>query len=333
MPTSRRRTLWTATGLALALTVVAPGPAAADGDDPVVLTVGKSTLKLSEVERRLRDVPAYQLAALGRSPDEIRKQFVDQVLVPELLYSEEAAARGFEQEPLVRDRLRDALRASLEGDLRAEVAKAGISEADARAFYEQNKDKFSAPRRLKLARILLATEAEAKALIAELASVTPEKWIAAARDKSLDTTTKLREGSLGFVRPDGQTDTPQLRADPALYAAAGEVKDGELVKTPVKEGERWAVIWRRGSLEGVERSFVQEEYQIRQVLLRKRLQESVDRIVQRLTGERVKDVDDALTELVTVDPHGEVIERQRPGVVPRRRAGDPTPQPGERGLR
>ena len=48
-----------------------------------------------------------------------------------------------------------------------------------------------------------------------------------------------------------------MRVDPGLFAAADKVKDGELVKEPVKEGTKFAVIRRRGSLEASTRTLDQ----------------------------------------------------------------------------
>jgi len=58
----------------------------------------------------------------------------------------------------------------------------------------------------------------AKRIIAESQGAGgPARWRNFARDNSLDAATKLRDGDLGFVRPDGSTETPQLRVDPLAF--------------------------------------------------------------------------------------------------------------------
>jgi peptidyl-prolyl cis-trans isomerase C len=54
-----------------------------------------------------------------------------------------------------------------------------------------------------------------------------------------------------------------VRFDPVLFAAAARVKDGEMVGEPVKEGDAFAVVWRRGTLPAVRRSVEEEASAIR----------------------------------------------------------------------
>lgn len=328
-----RRTLAVASAL-LALTGSLSG-AAGDPSNTEVVRVGASAYTVRDVEVRLAALPPFQRRSFGSTPEEIRRRFVETVLVPELLLAEEAAARKVAERPGVADRLRLALSQALEGAEREALAASGRpTDADVRAWFEGNQSRFSAPERFRLARILLATEQEARELIASFGgTVTPPKWSAAAREKSLDQGSHLREGNLGFVRPDGQTDTPRVRVDPALYDAARRVKDGELVPEPVKEGERWAVVWRRGTLGAVQRTLEQEERSIRQLLARRQLEERLDALVARLRAERVKDFDPAPIELLQVTSTGDVAERSRPGLVPRRPAGSPRPELEESGHR
>ena len=98
-------------------------------------------------------------------------------------------------------------------------------------------------------RILTDDEALAKKILSESKGVDGiKRWSQFARDSSLDKATHLRNGDLGFIHADGNTDTPTLRVDPALFAAADKLRDGELAAEPIKEGTHFAVIWRRGSM-------------------------------------------------------------------------------------
>ena len=73
------------------------------------------------------------------------------------------------------------------------------------------------------------------------------RWSRLARERSIDRATHMRSGSLGYVAASGQTHMPQVRVSPALFAAAAQVQDGQLVPRPVPEGTEFAVIWRRAS--------------------------------------------------------------------------------------
>lgn len=316
-------------------TALAQSPSAADGKSDVAVTVGTSSMTVAEVEKRLAAIPHFQLAQFGKTPSEIRKAFVEKVLVPELLFVEEAKRREVEKGPATRDRVRDALRQAMEAELKE--AANSVSPDEIKSYYDENKHRFNTPRRIKLWRILVKDEAAAKKIIAGVkpTEVTAaERWNKHARDDSLDKSTNMRDGDLGFVTPDGQTEMPQLRVDPALFVAAEKVKDGELVPEPVKEGERFAVVWRRGSLEAVNRTLSQEAPAIRQILARQKVSNQVGDLAKKLQGEHVKNVSYELLSYVNVDASGDVGARQRPGVIPRHRARMPgAPQREERGLR
>lgn len=324
--------------LALALaasTALAQTPPVPAGNGEVAVTVGASTLSVADVERRLSAIPSFQLRQFGDTPSEIKKKFVETILVPELLAVEEARRRGVEKLPATRDRIRDALRQAMETELRE--AANSVSPDEIKSYYDQNKHRFNTPRRLKLWRILVRDESAAKQVLAEVKPEelkSTEKWNKSAREASIDKSTHMRDGDLGFVLPDGQTEMPQLRVDPALFAAADKVKDGELVPEPVKEGEHWAVVWRRGSLEAVNRTLAQEGPAIRQLLSREKVANLSNELAKKLEADLVKNVNYELVKYINVDPSGDVGGRQRPGVVPRHRPKNPgAPQRDERGLR
>lgn len=326
-----RRILPFGLGLTLLFGVV---PSPAEQSDDVVVTVGESTVTVKELSARLKAIPPYQLATLGKTPDEIRKTFVEKVIVPELLQSEEAKRRKLDQEEPGRRRVIGVLQKAVEEQVKDEAAK--VAPEDVKNYYEANKHRFNTPKRIKIWRVVVATEAEAKKLIAEISGIDLQslnKWNEAAK-RSIDKSTALRNGELGFVTPDGQTDTPQLKVDPAIFTAADKVKDGEIVKEPVKEGDRWSVVWRRGSLEPVVRSLQQEGPNIAKILAREKVEEAVGKLVKKLRDEKVKNVSVELLEYVEIDPSGDVGTRQKPGVVSRHEArGTPVPKRGERGLR
>jgi peptidyl-prolyl cis-trans isomerase C len=323
-------------GLAVAAAVlfVASPRQAAPSDQPVV-SVGSTTLTLADVERRLASVPAYQLPSYGANPDEIRRNFVERVLVPELLYAEEARRRKLEQEPAMVDRLREVLRQAMEAELRDSVAaKEPITPAEVAKYFSDNRSRFETPRRIRVWRIVVADEAQAKKIIEQARGPDgPTRWTEAARS-SLDKATALRSGDVGFVRADGTTDIPRVRVDPQLFAAADKVKDGDLVSEPIREGDRWAAVWRRGSLPEVKRTIEQEERSITAILTRTKLEDRRAALIEDLRKQHVRDLNDSWLDSVEVGTFGDLGTPGRPGVVPRRpAAAPPAPSAGEQGLR
>jgi peptidyl-prolyl cis-trans isomerase C len=144
----------------------------------------------------------------------------------------------------------------------------------------------------------------------------------------------MRGGDLGFVRADGTTDVPRVRVDPGLYAAAEKVKDGEVVAEPVREGNQWAAVWRRGSLPEIKRTIEQEERAITQVLTRKKLDERRTSLLEQLRKQHVRDVNESLLDGLEIQTFGELGTPGRPGFVPRHGVPTPpAPSAGPQGLR
>jgi peptidyl-prolyl cis-trans isomerase C len=320
-------------GLGLAF-VIADGNVGAFDDArlaAVVATIGSRPVTVGAMELRLRAIPDFQLAALGKSPDEVRRRVLEQVLVRDALFAEGAQARKLEQMPSVRERIDQVLRTARIELLKAETE---VTPAEIAGFYAENRARFDAPERIAVLRILCASRDEAARVLAEAkANGGPQRWNELARDRSIDKATSMRGGALGFLASDGSSSEPSVRADPALFAAASRVKDGEFVPEPVPEGGAFAVIWRRGSTPPVHRTLEQEAGAIRQVVVRRKLEDRTKSLVEKLRAESKVEIHPELVDLLDVEPTGQVGPKKRPGVSPRKPALPPEPSATPRGLR
>ncbi len=320
-----------------------PAPAAASaavptasGDDALIVArVGTATITAGQLRRRMAKMPPFQLRDLGKTPEEIQRAFLDQVMVLELLQSAEAEARGLARRPELAERLSGIQRAALLADLRREASETAVSDDDAKAYYQANLAKFVAPEKVALWRILLGSEDEAKKLLAQLgAAPDPKVWAEIARDKSLDKATSLRGGNLGFIDPSGETSQRGVKVDPALLRVVKSLKDGELAPQPVREGKGWAVVWKRQTMRPVTRSYEAERSAIRQLLGQERVQTAVQSLLTRLRTEHVVEEHAEIVDVLTIDSAGEIARALRPGTLPRsRRAARPQPEPGPNGTR
>lgn len=267
---------------------VAPGLARGDAARPVV--VGPLSLSGEEVAERLGALSRAELRTFGAPAQEARLAYVRQVLVPELLLLAEAERLRLAETPGARARLRHALFEALAGEERLRLPPPTAEEVA--ASYGEHQREFERPERLALWRILVGTEAEAREILEKVQGAKgPERWRAFAREKSLDSATRERGGDLGFVHPDGRTDVPELRVDPALYAAARAVSDGELVT--VVEGERRAVVWRRGSLRPEKVPLDQARPTLERLLQERKLAARLDALVAELSRTHVRERNDA----------------------------------------
>jgi peptidyl-prolyl cis-trans isomerase C len=328
-----------AAAAALATATGAAGAGAGPGpEDEVVARVGERVVTRAELERRLVSMPRLQLSLYGSGDDEIRRNVLEKVLVTERLHEAGARARGLHERPDVRVRLRDAYRAALARALRAEAGPEGaVTEADVAAHYEQNRERFQTPARVQLWRILVATRDEALEALAEAKKPGGlAAWADLARRRSLDKATSERGGDLGMVGPDGRSHVPSVRVEPALVEAAGRVRDGELVPEPVPEGDKFAVVWRRGSAPALARSLADEAAGIRQALERQRFEARTRGLLDRLRAEHVKEGEPGLIDLVDVSRLGELTVRPpASAVAPSGERSAPPPRPSDtpQGLR
>jgi peptidyl-prolyl cis-trans isomerase C len=308
-------------------------PLAADdaGQSAVVARVGAAVITVRDLQERMRALPDFQLATLGGSLAEIRRRFLEEVLVREALFAEGARARHLADTEPVRQKIKDALRLARLHRLREETT---VGADEVAAYFVDNHARFDSPARISIARILAATRTDADALLAQ-ARARPglAAWNELARDRSLDKATAMRGGNLGFVAADGSSSEVTLKVDPALFAAAERVKDGELVPEPVSEGSQFAVVWRRGSVPAVHRTLDQEANAIRQILARQKLNDAVHALREQLRRDAHVETKPEVLDVLEVNAVGEVAPRKRAPATQRPPAAPPEPSTTPRGLR
>ena len=297
----------------------------------VVATVGPRQVTARAFVQRLSMVPDFQLATFGASPNEIKRNFLDQVVVRDELFSLGAEAKKLDQLTRARERIDQALRTARINLLKQNI---DVTPAEVASYFSDNRERFEAPERIAVTRILCATRTEACGVLADArSSSTPQRWNDLARERSLDKATAMRGGALGFLAADGSSSEASVRVDPALFAAASKVRDGEFVPEPVAEGSGYAVIWRRGSTPVVHRTLDEESGAIRQILVRRKLADAVRGLTTTLRSAEKIEEHPELVDLIDVGPEGSVGQRKRPGVAKRRPTQPPAPSATPSGLR
>jgi len=297
----------------------------------IVAKVGSRRVTARALVQRLRTVPDFQLATFGSSPSEIKRNFLEQVVVRDELFSQGAEAKKLDQVTRARERIDHALRTARINLLKENL---DVTPVEIAAYFAENRARFDAPERIAVTRILCATRTEAVGVLAEAkSSGAPQRWNDLTREHSIDKATSMRGGALGFLGQDGSSSEASVRVDPAIFAAASKVKDGEFVPEPIQEGKGFAVIWRRGSTPAVHRTLEEETAPIRQVLVRRKLADAVKALTDALrSAEKIEDHPE-LVDLIEVGPEGTVAQRKRPGVAKRRPAQPPAPSATPTGLR
>jgi hypothetical protein len=219
--------------------------------------------------------------------------------------------------------VREALRDAVDRGLREDALKAQpIIPEEIKKYYDDNKARYETPKRIKIWRIQVPDEPAAKAIIALAKGPDgPKKWSEEARERSLDKATAQRSGDLGFVRPDGSTDVPRVQVDKAVYEAVDKVPDGTVVPQPLKEGDAYSVLWRRGSIEATKRTIEDETDSIKQLLERRRIETARQELLKKLKTEQIKESHPELLENIEVESAAPRREMLRDGGLKRRRDG------------
>ncbi len=324
---------------ALSLALASASAFGAGADAAPVVRAGPETADAAAVARAVHRVPAFQLAELGGDDAARRRAVVERLLGPELQAAAEARARGLDKRPRTADRIRELYSRAMDAQLaRDTAAQQPVAAADVQKYFDEHRERFETPRRIRIWRILVHDEELAKKIIAESqGALGPAKWRNFARDNSLDAATKFRDGDLGFVRADGSTETPQLRVDPALFAAVDKLADGQIVPEPLPVQAGIAVVWRRGSLPPITRTVAQESSAITTLLTRERLEAARRNLLVELRKQRLRALDTQLLETLP-DATFAPIESSARSLPPlasgsAAAAGAVTPTPGERGTR
>jgi peptidyl-prolyl cis-trans isomerase C len=163
--------------------------------DQVAATVnGKSVMK-SEVISALGVIDE---AGFDKLPVEEKRAATSQAVEKKLII-DALKKEGFENSKEYQDAM-NRVRANLAFDVwvKKELDAIKVTEADAKSYYEKNKEKFVAPEQFRARHILVKTEAEAKAILKEISGAknAEEKFIEQAKAHSLDGS-KANGGDLG----------------------------------------------------------------------------------------------------------------------------------------
>lgn len=172
---------------------------------------------------------------------------IDRYFIVRWLLDRRAEEQHLAERPSLAMAQADLLHLALVDRLRADIPRPS-NESIQKYINAQPRD-FNKPLRIRIFRLLVSSENEAKQILTEVKMpLDLPQFRALCRKYSIDKATLERGGDLGFVWPDGSTDVPQVSVQPNLYEAALKLKDGELLAEPVAEDQRFAIVWRRGSL-------------------------------------------------------------------------------------
>jgi len=192
-----------------------------------------ATVNGTPISEGLVSLMLKQRTDLGREASaEARKSFIDR-LAMQLLISQEAAKKGLDKTPQVLDQIELIKQSVLVDAYIQDYFKSNpISEDALNAEYEKMKAQ-AAGTEYKARHILVASESEAKSIIAKL-NKNPNAFEALAKEKSKDPGSKVKGGDLGWFDPRGMV--------PEFGAAVAKLEKGKYTEEPVKSQFGYHVI-------------------------------------------------------------------------------------------
>ncbi len=231
-------------------------------DDKTVAVVNGHEIKVSEVQMATDDI----IGQLPDLPPKLRYPFVVEYLIERHLLAQYAVKEGIADTDEYKRRLALYQAKALRDAYFFQKIRPQVTEEELKAAYDQEAAKVQQTERVRARHILVASEQEAKDILAKLAK--GDKFEDLAKKYSLDGS-KDYGGDLGYFT------APEMV--PAFSQATFALKVGE-TSQPVKTDFGWHIIRLEDRKQGVAQPYDQVKSAIRNVLLRKKVGEIMDKI-------------------------------------------------------
>lgn len=241
----------------LALSPLALAQETAPKEDKTIAVVNGHEIKVSEVQMATDDI----VGQLPDLPPKMRYPFVVEYLIERHLLAQLAYKEGINNTEEYKRRLALYQAKALRDAYFFQKIRPLVSEEDVRAAYDAEAAKVAQTERIRARHILVGTEKEAKDILARLDK--GEKFEDLAKQYSLDGS-KDYGGDLGYFT------APEMV--PEFSKAAFALKQGE-ISQPIKTDFGWHIIKLEDRKMGAAQPYDQVKPAIRNVLLRKKVQE------------------------------------------------------------
>lgn len=245
--------------------------AKAKGEGVVLATVGDEVIRNTDLDVLLAKVPE-QYRERYQSPEVQREILEKMVDVKMLAY--EAKRRGLENQPDVQLKLEYLTDQLLAKELEDSAVDAlEVSDKDLQAYYDEHKDRFSTPERVRARHILLKDKAKAEAVLARVKK--GEDFAAVAQDVSEGPSAK-KGGDLGWFA--------RGRMDKDFEKAAFDLKEGE-ISGVVKSSFGYHIIKLEGRREAQVKDFDDVKGSIERIVRQEMRRTALDGLREKVRDE------------------------------------------------
>jgi peptidyl-prolyl cis-trans isomerase C len=241
-------------------------------DSPVIAKVDKGAVTEEDFLREISRVPEWARTQFKDSDG--KNKFLDELIKKELIYQNAKKMRLHNDKEYL-DKVNEFKKMTLVAlSLKKEVDdKVRVDESEAKAFFDENEDKFTIGTEIRASHILVKTEDEANNVLAKLNK--GESFDSLARSLSADKTSAEKGGDLGYFG--------RGRMVPEFERAALSLKPGE-TSNPVKTRFGYHIIKLIDVKKGDPANFEQSKEAIRRDLINKKRKQLFDTYVERLTA-------------------------------------------------
>jgi len=295
----------------------------------VVAKVGERTITVGDVTDQINRLSPY-IRRRWAAPEK-RKEFLQKLIRIELL-SQEAERVGLGNDPEVQRTIKQVMiRLMVKNDLEKNVLPTSVDEAQLKADYDKNIDTYKRPEQIRASQIVVASEAQAQKLIAELEAKGDDRKLFRdkAKELSIDAATKERGGDLGyFSRPEQRREDEPIVAKAVADAAWALAKVGDIADKPVKTEAGFHIIKLTNKKPAMDRPFESVKKLIENRLLRDKRREAMDKFIADLRAKsKIEVLEENLAKVdleVPAPPPG--IEGMAPPAAERAPEGKGAPQ-------
>jgi peptidyl-prolyl cis-trans isomerase C len=242
-------------------------------DSPAIAKVNKGAVTESDFLREVGRIPEWARSQF--EAENGKDKFMDELIKKELIYQHAKKMKLDNNEEYLQ-KVREFEKLTLVAlSLKKEVDdKVRIDETEIRAFFDENKDKFTVGTQIKASHILVKTEEEAKK--AHQRILNGEKFEAVAKEVSIDKGSAEKGGDLGFFG--------RGRMVPEFERVALSLKTGE-ISAPVKTRFGYHIIRQTDIKMGDPASYDQSKEAIQRELVNQKRKKHFDTLIDKLKAE------------------------------------------------
>ncbi len=254
----------------------------------VIASVGDEVITKQEFEDEIQSLPqAYQAIAKQN-----RKEFLNSLVNKKLLIAE-AKKENLENSPEVKKYMEKAKDELMVQQLLKDkvLDKVKITDEAVKAYYDSNADQFKDPEKFKASHILLKSEAEANAVLAELKAGADFGKV--AKEKSEDPGSRDKEGDIGYFSKGDLV--------PEFEDAVSKMKVGD-VSAVVKTALGYHIIKLTDKKESAKKDFKDVEQDIKNRLTVENQMKAYDGLIESLKKGQKIDINQAFLDEKKEEP-------------------------------